>query len=123
MKKSILVLLLLTGFFSGAHSVNQTVANQYKAYTQLIIDRKIEQALDYANPEMVKMVPREQMAATMQTIFENPQLDLKSLRPTVSHFEPVKKINEKNYVRFKSHTYVDLKYVPDPKEVKPPKTK
>lgn len=118
MKKLSTVLLLFVGLYGIAQSVNQTIEKQYKAYNQLIIDGKIDDALNYTNPDMFNIVPRQQMAGTMKAIFANPQTDLKSLMPAVSHFEPVKKIDGKNYVRFKSHTTVEMRYKPDPKEIK-----
>jgi hypothetical protein len=101
---------------AGAQSVNQTIEKQFKMYSKLIIDHKINEALNYTNPEMFKIVPREQMVTTMEEIFKNPQVDLKTLMPTVSGFEPVRKINGKNYVRFKSHTVIEMKFNTQPKE-------
>jgi hypothetical protein len=116
MKKILFIVLFISGFLSKAQSVNQTIERQFKMYSRLIVDRKINEALNYTNPEMFKIVPRERMVATMEEIFKNPQVDLKTLMPTVSDFEPVKKINGKNYVRFKSHTVVEMKFNSDSKQ-------
>jgi hypothetical protein len=116
MKKVLSVVFFVSGFLAGAQSVNQTIEKQFKMYSKLIIDHKINEALNYTNPEMFKIVPREQMVTTMEEIFKNPQVDLKTLMPTVSGFEPVRKINGKNYVRFKSHTVIEMKFNTQPKE-------
>ncbi len=109
MKRIIFALFLLSAVFLQAQSVNQLIEKQFLAYNKLIIDRKIDEALNYTNPDMFKLVPRGQMLASMESIFNNPQIEYRTLMPTVSGFEPVKKINGKNYVRFKSQSVVEMK--------------
>jgi hypothetical protein len=98
--------------FAHAQSVNGAVEKQFLAYSKLIIERKINDALNYTNPDMFKLVPREQMLSAMEAIFNNPQLEYRTLMPTVSGFEPVKKINGKSYVRFKSNNVIEMKLKP-----------
>ena len=107
MKKILFFLLIVSS--SVAQTVNQTVEKQYLAYSKLIIDRKINDALDYTNPDMFKIVPRDQMLTAMESIFNNPQLEYRMLMPTASDFGPVKKMNAKNYVRFISHNIVEMR--------------
>jgi len=109
MKKFAFVFFLFSSVLGQAQSVNQAIEKQFLAYSKLIIDRKINEALNYTNPDMFKLVPREQMLSSMEAIFNNPQIEYRTLMPTVSGFEAVKKINGKNYVRFKSQNTVEMK--------------
>lgn len=109
MKKALLVLFICSAAVQ-AQTINQVIGQQFQTYSKLIIDKKIDEALNYTNPKMFEIIPRQQMLSAMEEIFKNPEIDLKTLMPTTSEFEPVKKIDGISYVRFKSHTVIEMRF-------------
>ena len=82
MKKVLLVLscMLCLPFF--AQEMKTGIENQFRDYNNLIVEKKLEKALDlYANEDFLKMFPKEQLVDLMNQMFNSPELEFKIDKP------------------------------------------
>lgn len=111
MKKIMLFLLLVVMLPVRAQDVNAAIARQFQQYSQLVIDKDIEAALDYTNEDLFTIIPREQLKAVMESVFNMPSLEYKAELPKILAFEPLKTIDGAHYVRFKHEARLQMKFL------------
>lgn len=67
-------------------------------------------ALDYSNPKLFEVFPREQMKSLLEAVYKLPNIEYKTGAPTYLKFEAVKKIQNVNYVKFYINSPIEMKF-------------
>lgn len=92
-----------------AQSVNETIEIQFTEYSQLVIDKEFDKALDYTHEGLFDVIPREQMVKLMEIALNSIEGEFKASLPEVKNFSDIIKIDGVNYVKFQSLTELQIK--------------
>ncbi len=110
--KSILFIFLCTITTNlYAQSVNETIERQFTEYSQLVIDKEFDKALNYAPEEIFEIIPREQMVKMMEMVLNSSDFEYKATLPKVLSISDIIKIEEVNYVKIKTSSEVQMKFL------------
>jgi len=112
MKQLITIFAFLQALISFGQEVNVTneIKNDFNDYYNLISERKIDEALNYSNPKLFEIVPREQMKKLMEAVYKMPNIEYKTGIATFLKFEELKKIENVNYVKFYIKSPIEMKF-------------
>ena len=94
----------------GQTSVNNEIKKDFNDYFNLISERKIDDALNYTNPKLFEIVPKEQMKNVMEAVYKMPTIEYKTGIATFLKFEELKKIENINYVKFYIISPIEMKF-------------
>ena len=97
------------GFGQGVE-VQSEIKEDFSNYYKLISEKKIDDALNYLNPKLFELIPREQMKNLMETVYKMPNIEYKTGIPTFLKFEELKKIENENYVKFFIISPIEMKF-------------
>ena len=97
------------GFGQGVE-VQSEIKEDFSNYYKLISEKKIDDALNYLNPKLFELIPREQMKNLMETVYKMPNIEYKTGIPTFLKFEELKKIENENYVKFFIISPLEMKF-------------
>lgn len=101
--------LILLSFCSIAQTVNQAISDQFKKYSQFVIDKNFEEAVHYTMDDIFTIIPKDQFVLLMKKTMSTPGLSYKTSLPVPSDFQQLKIINGKNYIRFISSSVLEIK--------------
>lgn len=108
MKKLLVVSLL---FFAVTASAQENLKSDFQAYTDLLVKKDFNKAMDYVHEGMFKLVPKEQLVQFLEQTFNNPQIEIDmSAAPVLSDFSEIKTIGGQYYVKFKNLTVIKMKF-------------
>lgn len=91
-------------------NVNNEIKKDFNDYFNLIAERKIDEALNYTNPKLFEIVPKEQMKNLMESVYKMPNIEYKTGIATFLKFEELKKIENVNYVKFYIISPIEMKF-------------
>lgn len=111
MKQIITILAFFQTLISfGQVNVNNEIKKDFNDYFNLIAERKIDDALNYSNPKLFEIVPKEQMKNLMEAVYKMPNIEYKTGIATFLKFEELKKIENVNYVKFYIISPIEMKF-------------
>ena len=111
MKQIITILAFFQALISyGQVNVNDEIKKDFNHYFNLIAERKIDDALNYSNPKLFEIVPKEQMKNLMEAVYKMPNIEYKTGIATFLKFEELKKIENVNYVKFYIISPIEMKF-------------
>jgi len=112
MKQLIIILAFFQTLISSGQEINITneIRKDFIVYSNLIAERKIDDALNYSNPKLFEIVPREQMKNLMEVVYNMPNIEYKTGTATFLKFEELKKIENVNYVKFYIKSPIEMKF-------------
>jgi hypothetical protein len=112
MKQIIIILAFFQTIISFGQevNVNNEIQKDFNDYFSLIAERKIDDALNYSNPKLFEIVPKEQMKNLMEAIYKMPNIEYKTGIATFIKFEELKKIENVNYVKFYIISPIEMKF-------------
>lgn len=93
-----------------SQTVNETIEKQFIEYSQLVIDKEFDKALDYAFEEIFEIIPREQMVKMMEMVLNSIDGEYKVLPPKVKNISEIIKIDGVNYVKMQSLSEIQIKF-------------
>ena len=96
--------------FGQEANVNNEIKKDFNDYFNLIAERKIDDALNYSNPKLFEIVPREQMKNLIEAVYKMPNIEYKTGTATFLKFEELKKIENVNYVKFYIKSPIEMKF-------------
>lgn len=103
-----LVLFISTTAFSQAYK--DSVKVQFLRYTDLLIKKKFAQSANYMNPGFFKLIPKDQLVAAMEQVFNNPDMEFFMEKPEVIAVGDNKVANNHNYVKLQYSHYLSMRF-------------
>ena len=91
------ILLISTTVFSQTYK--DSVKAQFLRYTDLLTKKEIAKSADYMNPGIYKIVPKPQLIAAIEKVYNNPEMEFSIENPAVVSVGDNKLINGMNYVK------------------------
>ena len=111
MKRIVLLLsFILICNFASAQTEKQNVERDFIAYSKLIIDRKVDNALEYVNPKIFEVFPKEVMVSLMEAVHKMPNIEYKLSLPIIDSISDVKRIDNIDYVKIKTISPIEMKF-------------
>lgn len=101
--------ILLTFVSMNAQSIQQNIKRDYIAYTQFVLEKKFDQALEYTNPKIFEFYTREQFKTAIEAIFTTPGLELKLFLPNTFEIGEAKHIDKIDYVKMNVVSLFEMK--------------
>ncbi|RZJ77600.1 MAG: hypothetical protein EOO20_28695 [Chryseobacterium sp.] len=118
MRRFTYLLFSLISILATAQDSEKAIREQFTTYSQLVVDKKIDAALDYTNEDLFKVVPRESMKSLMESIFNMPTMEYRASMPQISEVGPVKNIDGASYAKIKYTANLEMKFLQAPDEEK-----
>lgn len=109
MKQTITALFMILSTCCLAQEINKEIKNDFNEYYRLVSSKNLEGALNYTNPKVFEVIPREQVKSALQTVYNTPNLEYKTGVLSYIKFENVKRINNVNYVKFYINAPLEIK--------------
>jgi len=110
MKKLLLVcvacLLLITTYAQDS----KEAIKQFNAYSQLVLDKEFDKALDHVHEGIFEIAPREQMKEILEQTFNNNMMEVEMSMPEVKGVSATKKIENTHYIKFISKNIVKMRF-------------
>ncbi|HCZ36054.1 MAG TPA: hypothetical protein DHV26_09030 [Cytophagales bacterium] len=110
MKKLLLVwvacLLLITTYAQNA----KEAIKQFNAYSQLVLEKQFDKALDHVHEGIFEIAPREQMKAILEQTLNNDMMEVEMSMPEVQGVSAIKKIENTHYLKFISKNIVKMRF-------------
>ncbi len=112
MKKLIFILLISFSALGFSQDYSKEIETQFRDYTQLIINKNFEKALDvYANEDFLSIVPKDMMITAMNQIFNSKEMEFKTYNPENLVVENnVLKSGKKTYIKLNYDQRIDMKF-------------
>ena len=92
--------LFLSLNFAFAQSAKQNVEKDFMNYNQLILNKNIDDALEYTNPKLFEIIPKESMKSLLEAVYKMPNIEYKISKPIISKISDVKRIENIDYITF-----------------------
>lgn len=109
MKKFLFIFLIGT-ITLFAQTVNKSIERDFNAYSKLIVEKKIDKAMEYINPKLFDIFPRDEMAKLLGGLYNSPEIEFKISMPTIQSYGDMLTIDSINYVKIKAITPVEMKF-------------
>jgi len=106
---SLTIFISLMGF-GQEKDVNSEIRKDFTDYFNLISEKKIDSALDYSNPKLFELIPRDEMKSLMEAVYKMPNIEYKTGNLTFLKFDELKKIENDNYVKFYIISPIEMKF-------------
>lgn len=110
MKTTIAALFITISTICLGQDVNKEIEADFIAYSSLISEKNVEAALDYTNPKLFELFPREQMKSMLEAVYNMPNIEYKTGVPTFLKFDSVKQIDSVFYVKFYIISPIEMKF-------------
>ena len=110
MKYFFTAILIILGFYGNAQNFTEEIKNDFNEYSRLIADKNIDKALDYTNPKLFEIVPKEQMKSLLEAVYNMPNIEYKTGQASFINFDELKKIDGVNYVKFFIKSPIEMKF-------------
>lgn len=93
MKKLIfLTSLFLSLSYTFAQIAKQNIEKDFKNYSQLVSENEIDDALEYTNPQLFEIIPKESMKSLFEAVIKMPNIKYKISAPLINEISEVKRI-------------------------------
>ena len=108
MKKLIVVFLFVCALNTSAQ---ESLKTDFQTYTDLLVKKDFDKALDYMNDGLFKIVPKAQLVEIMEQTFNNQEIEIDMrATPVLSDFSEPKSIEGLYYVKFKTKSVMKMKF-------------
>ncbi|GEM_PF-723751 len=110
MKKLIFTaVLFLSVNFAFAQTAKENVERDFMNYNQLILDKNIDDALEYTNPKLFEIIPKESMKSLLEAVYKMPNIEYKTSKPIISKISDVKRIENIDYIKIEYISLIEMK--------------
>ena len=112
MKKFFLFLSFIIVIPLLAQDFKNEIENQFSDFSNLMTEKKFDKALsDYANSDFLQIVPKEQLVAVMNQMFNSSEIEIELQKPTdiVIHNQVVEE-KENKFIRIDYQQKIKMKF-------------
>ncbi len=113
MTKKLLLISLIVAF-ATANLISQTpqkyIERDFLAYLNHLINQEFTESVEYLYPELFDFVPKEQMIATMEETFNNPEINISLNKPNILNVGEVRHIDSVYFCMLKYSHKMNMKF-------------
>jgi hypothetical protein len=111
MNRLILVFILIAkSIFCTGQAYKDDLKSQFLAYYELLGRKDFKKAVEYVNPTFFKLISRDQFIASMEMVFNNPDIHIEVEAPYAMTIGDKKRINDVDYVKFQYSSYMKMRF-------------
>ncbi len=111
MKKYILLGLSLMFFNSTiAQTTSEKIETDFVNYTNLIIDKKIDEAIEFSNPKLFEIFTKSQMKSLLEMVYNMPNIEYKMNLPTNIEVGDIIRIDNIDYAKMNIISPIEMKF-------------
>ena len=100
MNRIILVFLLTSASFAvTGQTYKDEVRSRFTEYITFLTNKQYAKAIEYMNPEIFNMIPKEQMSQVLEMTFNNPDFDFQLGKWAIVSMNDKKTIKGQDYVK------------------------
>lgn len=111
MKIIFLICALFVFHHLGAQAYKDSIKNQFGYYTDLLLKKDFAKSMDYLNPAIYKIAPKEQLQAIMEQVFNNPDIEIKLGKAEMKPVADSQRINNMNYATFEYTNSMSMRFI------------
>lgn len=100
MRIFLIACVLFISQYAGAQAYKDSIRNQFMAYNDLLLKKEFAASLDYVNPGILSVAPKEQLISMMEQTFNNPAVEIKLSKPEMKSIEDSQRIDNMTYSTF-----------------------
>jgi len=90
-----------------------SINDDFNKYLAHMLKQEFPQAMDYVNPKIFEIIPKDQMIDMMKSVFNNPDMKIKLSEPKILEVKPSKKIEGNYYSKMKYSNSMNIKMKPE----------
>jgi hypothetical protein len=110
-KNFLIIYFLFIGLKNSfAQDSKQDIQRDFINYSKLISENKIDQALEYVNPKLFTLIPRDQMKSLLEAVYKMPNIEYKISIPKIINFSESKNIDNISYVKLETISPIEMKF-------------
>ena len=116
MKTRLLLILVIVCFWHthlAAQDYKKNAEQQFMRYTNLIIKKEFRKAADFIIEDFYTLIPREQMIAAMETVFNMPEFDYQIDSARVLEVGEAKLIDSAHFLKLRYFNILLMKFGTD----------
>ncbi|MDQ8054291.1 MAG: hypothetical protein REI78_14760 [Pedobacter sp.] len=111
MKRLLLICLLaIASKPLAAQNVNGAIQRDFSSYSKLVSERKIDQSLEYINPKLFELFPKDQMKSLLEAVYKLPNIEYKLGIPAITGFGEPKLVDGASYVKLEIVSPLEMKF-------------
>lgn len=111
MRKSILAPIAIVICLSvQAQDYKADVKTQFSEYMKMVVEKNFAKSMDYVNPALFKIIPKEQFTKAMEAAFNNPELEIGIEKVEIVSIGDKQTISGVNYVKLKYISRAKLRF-------------
>ncbi|GIL21759.1 MAG: hypothetical protein BroJett042_02720 [Bacteroidota bacterium] len=112
MKKTLFMLAAFLWAVATYAQDSKEAIRQFNSYSQLVLDKEFDKALDYVHEGIFEIAPREQMKAILEQTLNNAMIEVEMTLPEVKGISEIKSIENTHYFKFLSKSLVKMRFSP-----------
>lgn len=94
-----------------AQAYKDSIRNQFLDYSGLLSKKELAKSMDYMNPGIFRIIPKDQLLAGIEQAYNNPEMDFEVEMPTITAVEDSKVINGQHYAKLRYSGYLKMRFV------------
>lgn len=111
MKKYILLgLSLMFSSLAIAQTTSEKIEADFVKYTNLIIDKKIDEAIEFTNPKLFEIFTKSQMKSLLGRVYNMPNIEYKMNLPTNIKVGDIIRIDNIDYAKMDITSPIEMKF-------------
>lgn len=113
MKRVVIALAACLLFITTHAQKQKEVISKFNEYSQLILNKEFDKALDFVHDGIFEIAPREQMKSILVQTFSNPMMEVEMTMPEVRGISSFTEIENNHYLKFNSKNVVKMRFSPE----------
>lgn len=94
-----------------AQAYKDSIRNQFLNYSGLLSKKELAKSMDYMNPGIFRIIPKDQLLAAIEQAYNNPEMNFEVEMPTITAVEDSKVIDGQHYAKLRYSGYLKMRFV------------
>lgn len=107
----IALLLVFMSFSASAQQAQTTAEKDFMTYSELLANKQWTQAVEYLNPGLFTLIPKEGMVQVFEQTFNNPEMQIVMGTPKITQVGPTQSLEGKHFLIISYDNYMKIKMI------------
>lgn len=110
MKRILILAFVFFAFLSQAQSNHESLKENWNNYNNLLVDLKMEEAMDMVHPGIFDIIPKESMISMFEGLLNDEDIEMKFLGHEIRSIEEEIMHDKKTYYKFSYQQIMGMKF-------------
>lgn len=111
--KLIILSLLIPALSLIATTPKENISEDFSTYINHLVNQEFEESVEYLYPELFEFLPKEQMIATMEQTFNNPEIMISLSDPEIHQIGEIREVDSAYYCRINYSHKMNMVFAAD----------